>query len=534
MVVDSTGYIVAKGARALRGLTLWGKIQNLFSDEPLAPHAEGWRVSAAAASYESKNKGNGRNGDGGGGGDGGNAGPSSADSAPSAAEGFICPECRRGFPSAEDLLGHHAAAHRDDDVNSDGGGGGDGGRGDGDGRTQGFGGSSAGSGDGQAVAGGQADGSGDGGPTRRSSWAHGRAELLENAAASRANSSGGGGTSGSFSGSRGGGGSSSGGFGSGGGGSGSSGGGSSGGGQRQSRLQEQRAVLRAQSEYVDALLPAVTELHGLGVGIGHAIDGQAELAERLAAKTDAVGDKTAFVTRQASRLNRGARKAKAAHERDVALQEVSTGLFLTVAGEEAALVARRPSNVCRWRAHRRQTAGGIWGFQSAVSGLWLGQGPFGGLKVRGKAFKNWEEVQCDLNASTTRLIVCSADWGKGGYVCRGAARGDDGGGGVALTVADAGIKAKERAAVFRVVDFEGYADSPFPTAPLVQRDAVPAATAAAGAGAGAARGPRLPPASGGGGDSGRGGGGGGASGYGGGGVQRRESDDAERGGSSLW
>ncbi|CAM9411919.1 unnamed protein product [Laminaria digitata] len=112
--------------------------------------------------------------------------------------------------------------------------------------------------------------------------------------------------------------------------------------------------MAGQDEYLDSVGRAVAELGLLGRNIGASLDGQGATLERVMEKTEESNDRTAFVTRKAARQAQSSKPKKPTFVMSVALQEVSTGLFLTVTGEEVVLRERELRNVCRFDAWQRQ------------------------------------------------------------------------------------------------------------------------------------------------------------------------------------
>ncbi|CAM9813511.1 unnamed protein product, partial [Discosporangium mesarthrocarpum] len=98
VVLDSTNYVVERSARVLRGMTLWGKIQNAFSNEPEVPQS--YRVGAAGRAGRDLHEANG---------DGPRVLERVEEDMP--LEGFICPDCRRDFDTAEALVQHFGLVH---------------------------------------------------------------------------------------------------------------------------------------------------------------------------------------------------------------------------------------------------------------------------------------------------------------------------------------------------------------------------------------------------------------------------------------
>ncbi|CAM9503674.1 unnamed protein product [Scytosiphon promiscuus] len=255
-------------------------------------------------------------------------------------------------------------------------------------------------------------------------------------------------------------------------------------------IAEQKAVMASQDAYLDSVGEAVRELGLLGRNIGASLDGQGAALDRVVDKTADTEDRTAFVTRKAARQAQGSKPKKPTFVMSVALQEVSTGLFLAVTGEEIVLEGTELRNVCRFEAWERQH--GIIGLKSGVTGRWLGQTFLGYLRASGTSFGKNHEWQTDLRRQQTTMVCCSANWGAGGYLCVRANNNNSnqaGGGGATcdnpesataaaggaeafttagdgaeraeLSLVDATLVNKPRAAVFRAINLDGYTPQPF-------------------------------------------------------------------------
>ncbi|CAN0343216.1 unnamed protein product, partial [Ectocarpus fasciculatus] len=99
MVLDSTRYAIERSARVLRGMTFWGKIRNAFSDDPQVPQQ---RPSGSTRAGTATGNGNGDD-----------------DDPDTPAEGFICPGCRRLFPTSDALVAHYASCHTNAGADND-------------------------------------------------------------------------------------------------------------------------------------------------------------------------------------------------------------------------------------------------------------------------------------------------------------------------------------------------------------------------------------------------------------------------------
>lgn len=85
-------------------------------------------------------------------------------------------------------------------------------------------------------------------------------------------------------------------------------------------IAEQRAVMDAQDAYLDGVGRAVTELGFLGRNIGASIARQGDALERVVEKTEGSNDRAAFVTRKAARQAQRAKPKKPIFVMSVALQ----------------------------------------------------------------------------------------------------------------------------------------------------------------------------------------------------------------------
>ncbi|CAB1101591.1 unnamed protein product [Ectocarpus sp. CCAP 1310/34] len=442
MVLDSTRYAIERSARVLRGMTFWGKIRNAFSNDPEVPQQPAGNTRAGTAT------GNGGNG---------NYDPDVP------AEGFICPDCRGLFPTSDALVAHHGLAHTiasaDDDEDARG-------WGAGGGATQ------------YGTGGGAGDVSGGshGGPipepgssTSLKDQLFGGREGWSGQRAGGAERKGGGG----------------------------------------GVIAEQKAVMASQDAYLDSVGQAVKELGLLGRNIGESLDGQGATLDRVAEKSSEANDRTAFVTRKAARQAQSSKPNNPTFVMSLALQEVTTGLYLAVTGEEVVLQGRELRNVCRFEAWERQH--GIMGLKSSVTRKWLGQTFLGYLRVSGSSFGKNHEWQADLRGKETTMVCCSANWGAGGYLssrpngtsirmgdttlegstaASGGSKTNNGRDSAAemaeLSLVDATLANRPRAAVFRLVNCDGYTPQPFVGGKLMRNPEPPV-------GRGSGAGGQLPP-----------------------------------------
>ncbi|CAN0564343.1 unnamed protein product, partial [Ectocarpus sp. 12 AP-2014] len=112
--------------------------------------------------------------------------------------------------------------------------------------------------------------------------------------------------------------------------------------------------MASQDAYLDSVGQAVKELGLLGRNIGESLDGQGATLDRVAEKSSEANDRTAFVTRKAARQAQSSKPMNPTFVMSLALQEVTTGLYLAVTGEEVVLQGRELRNVCRFEAWERQ------------------------------------------------------------------------------------------------------------------------------------------------------------------------------------
>ncbi|CAM9842427.1 unnamed protein product [Chrysoparadoxa australica] len=226
-------------------------------------------------------------------------------------------------------------------------------------------------------------------------------------------------------------------------------------------VAEQKRIMQAQEAYIDSLTPAVQELGIISRGMKDSIAQQGEVLVRLTDKTEAAQDGTMAVTRKAARQTQSSQRKKATFVRAVALRHTTTKLFLSVEGQDVVLLDAQIRSTSRWECYEKQL--GQYGFKNEVSGLWLGQGLFGGVVCSGKAFKKWEEWQLQTTDLThpTQLICCCSNWGEGGYVyVKGLGHNADGKAKLGISKST-DKECKNRAALFQLVDLENYSASPY-------------------------------------------------------------------------
>eukprot|EP00752_Nemacystus_decipiens_P006862 g6164.t1 len=463
MVLDSTRYAIERSARVLRGMTFWGKIRNAFSDDPQVPQSAN-RTSAGAAGASAgraerhpyvAGATNATVDDD----DDDNRRGYSDNNDDTPVEGFICPDCRKRFYAADSLVAHFGSAHSyagrgtggnghagDDDDDDDARGGTVGG---GRAATTGWGAEDTRIRGGSGVVDG---GIGTAGPSLKD-------QLFGNRGGGTQTDSGREFARGAGAG-------------------------------RGGVIAEQKAVMASQDAYLDSVGQAVKELGLLGRNIGASLDGQGETLDRVAEKTSESNERAAFVTRKAARQVQSSRPKKPTFIMSVALQEVSTGMYLAVTGEEVVLQGTELRNVCRFEAWERQH--GIIGLKNSVTQRWLGQTFLGYLRVSGTSYGKNYEWQADLRRKETTMVCCSANWGAGGYLSirpnnnNNSTRSDGGANCpepadfAELSLVDATLSNKPRAAVFRVVDCEGYTPQPFVGGRLMRNPGPPSGGGRAG------------------------------------------------------
>jgi hypothetical protein len=86
MIVDSTQYLIDRSARVLRGMSLLGRLQNYFSEEPTVPMQQQRQQHSAVSTSRTVDRPD--------------------------LTGFICPECHCLLDTANDLLQHYSS-HND-------------------------------------------------------------------------------------------------------------------------------------------------------------------------------------------------------------------------------------------------------------------------------------------------------------------------------------------------------------------------------------------------------------------------------------
>jgi hypothetical protein len=84
MIVDSTQYLIDRSVRVLRGMSLLGRLQNYFSDEPTVPTQQQHSAISALRNTVDRQE----------------------------LTGFICPECHCLLDTANALLQHYSS-HND-------------------------------------------------------------------------------------------------------------------------------------------------------------------------------------------------------------------------------------------------------------------------------------------------------------------------------------------------------------------------------------------------------------------------------------
>jgi hypothetical protein len=83
MIVDSTQYLIDRSARVLRGMSLLGRLQNYFSEEPTVPMQQQRQQPIAVSASRTVDRPD--------------------------LTGFRCPECHCLLDTANDLLQHYSS-----------------------------------------------------------------------------------------------------------------------------------------------------------------------------------------------------------------------------------------------------------------------------------------------------------------------------------------------------------------------------------------------------------------------------------------
>jgi len=224
--------------------------------------------------------------------------------------------------------------------------------------------------------------------------------------------------------------------------------------------EEFRSYHRRVQSYMDQLGPALDNLKTLSGQIGSVLDEQNNQIRTLKSKNEDLDQNTKIATRKAMQLKGS---TKETYYNELAFQEVRSGRFLTVAGQEIVVAEPELRNTCRFSAYHKQRT--VWGLKSAVTDFWVGVNMFGYLKVRGRRFREWEDLSLDpaaaAAAGTTKIFACAARGGRGGWLHVGA--------GGQVQIKDDSQASRDGAAVFRVINCSEYVLSPFSQDRIIQK-----------------------------------------------------------------
>ena len=189
---------------------------------------------------------------------------------------------------------------------------------------------------------------------------------------------------------------------------------------------------REQDEHLAVMAQTLGELGSIAKNLHHSIGQQSHTISNLDERTDLITEKSRAVTRRANRLvqKRSWKPVKPTFHCHVAIRHIATGRYLAALdNSNLLLVPRFHHETCVFGLWKRQ--GDIFGLQNKHSGRWAGQSVFGSLACSAYSFGRREEWEAapsvdDSNKngnninnddwSSTRLLICSAGWGAGGYL----------------------------------------------------------------------------------------------------------------------
>ncbi|KAL0587570.1 hypothetical protein ABG067_002866 [Albugo candida] len=169
--------------------------------------------------------------------------------------------------------------------------------------------------------------------------------------------------------------------------------------------------------YLSALAPSLEELKHASLAMGYALDTQNKQLDRIDDKVDRTNDDMRIVALQSKRLL-GSKTDHPIYSFRCALQELSTKAFLQDVGGEPLLSADVISDGCTFRAFSVDSEINVWGFQSELSGAFLGVNRFGYLKVKALELKSYEQFIMNLDQSTTTLFCTASYMWTGGWIFR--------------------------------------------------------------------------------------------------------------------
>nr|CCA17609.1 conserved hypothetical protein [Albugo laibachii Nc14] len=169
--------------------------------------------------------------------------------------------------------------------------------------------------------------------------------------------------------------------------------------------------------YLSALEPSLKELKQASLAMGYALDTQNKQLDRIDDKVDRANDEMRIVALQSKRLL-GPKSGHPMYSFRCALQEFSTKSFMKDVRGEPLLSANVISEGCTYRAFSVDTENNVWGFQSELSGAFLGVNRFGYLKIKAPELKSYEQFIVNLDQPTTTLFCTASYMWTGGWISR--------------------------------------------------------------------------------------------------------------------
>eukprot|EP00953_Heterococcus_sp_UTEX-ZZ885_P009033 5360-Heterococcus_DN1.PRE.2 len=360
MIADSTQYLIDRSARVLRGMSLLGRLQNYFSEEPTVPMQQQQQQPSALSTSRTVDR------------------PDFT--------GFICPECHCLLDTANDLLQHYSSHN----------------------------------GKQSAIA--------------SSSTATQQQQQQQQPSSSISN--------------------------------------------EPSALQEQRQRMKAQQDYIDSLMPTLSQLGQVSNLLANSIASQDELLNSVNSKTEQTSDATMAVTRKAAKMTNTSNK-KPILLKSVALLHKQSGKYLSVQGSSVILQHTEfhsvSASIIMIVPQDESSSCNSLCTDMGRHALLIAAADTECVNVHCKAqqFKAWEQWQCEINiqqqqqlidttssttsttaTETTRLIACSGNWNNGGYMIVNSSNGH-------ISIGTTSQQHKATAAAFDVVDTSDLQYSPY-------------------------------------------------------------------------
>eukprot|EP00934_Nitzschia_sp_Nitz4_P000467 Nitzschia sp. Nitz4//scaffold62_size106224//97363//98712//NITZ4_004372-RA/size106224-processed-gene-0.61-mRNA-1//-1//CDS//3329555904//467//frame0 len=180
-------------------------------------------------------------------------------------------------------------------------------------------------------------------------------------------------------------------------------------------------IQQQQDTHLDAMSKHLRELGSLATNLNVSLAQQADIADSLDGKSDAMLYKSKLVTRRADQLTqkRSWTRPKSEFVHTAYIQHRPTGMYLAVNPQSNTYLhlTSKFNETCLFDIWQRQTGSKVFGLQSKYTNRWIGQNLLGQLVCSSYKFERREEWDAgNDNWAHTKLICASAGWGTGGFL----------------------------------------------------------------------------------------------------------------------